>query len=307
MAYLEVETQEGIQRIPLDQPHVTIGRLSSNDVVLPYQQISRYHAELRQIGEAWWIADLQSTNGLRVRGERIERRALRPGERVFLAPGIAVRLMVPDDSADLSIMPTTHMAIAAPSSPAGDVSRPGFAGDAALPMQLPPLELHSQSVASGSVPGSATDPPTTPGDEPPPAWLPSAHASAWTSRPRVTGSPASESSTPWAFVAPAEDGALEGDLFRRRRARVGGGTTGTPAPVMEAGTPPPAAAMLHLCQTCGQLTAPDVVHCQSCRSSIARPCHACDLPLLPIQDRCPRCQTPNAASVLRARRGVLDG
>lgn len=59
----------------------------------------------------------------------------------------------------------------------------------------------------------------------------------------------------------------------------------------------PASKLLHVCQTCGQLTAPDAVYCQNCHHTIAQECFNCRLSLLPIQDRCPRCHTPNTASV----------
>jgi hypothetical protein len=64
----------------------------------------------------------------------------------------------------------------------------------------------------------------------------------------------------------------------------------------------PTSTLLHVCQTCGQLTAPDSVYCQSCHHSVARECPNCRLSLLPIQDRCPRCQSPNPGSVRRAHR-----
>ncbi|MGH2502388.1 MAG: hypothetical protein ACRDID_07715, partial [Ktedonobacterales bacterium] len=59
--------------------------------------------------------------------------------------------------------------------------------------------------------------------------------------------------------------------------------------------------LLHVCQTCGQRTMPDGVYCQNCHHSIATECARCRLSLLPIQDLCPRCQTPNPASVRRPR------
>ena len=303
MAYLAVETREDIQHVAVDRPRLTIGRLPSNDVVLPYQQISRYHAELRQVGEVWWIADLQSTNGLRVRGERVERRALRPGERVFLAPGVTVRLVVPDDSTDLAVMPTTHMA-SIPASASSQAARARLAGTTAPPAPLSPPGAHPPAAASGANPAVASGPPTLPGDASPQAWLPSARASAWIARPHSLPPDAPESADTWRFAEPPDAEMLEGDLFRRHRSRAGDDALNTPPPVPEGGTPNPSAALLHLCQTCGQLTAPDAIHCQSCQSSLARPCRACALPLLPIHDRCPRCQAPNAASVLRARRGA---
>jgi hypothetical protein len=93
---------------------------------------------------------------------------------------------------------------------------------------------------------------------------------------------------------------VEGDLFRRKRARVSGGPSAETRPNAHGPLYGVAAAQLHLCQTCGQQTAPDSVLCQSCGRSIAQECQLCHLSLLPIQDFCPRCQTPNPASILRS-------
>jgi pSer/pThr/pTyr-binding forkhead associated (FHA) protein len=71
MPYLEIETSEGARRVPLNGERLSIGRLSYNDVKLPSPQISRQHAELRRIDGVWWIADLNSTNGLLLNGKRI--------------------------------------------------------------------------------------------------------------------------------------------------------------------------------------------------------------------------------------------
>ncbi len=69
---------------------------------------------------------------------------------------------------------------------------------------------------------------------------------------------------------------------------------------MPARRSPAASTLLHVCQTCGQRTAPDIPVCSSCHQSIARPCDSCGRELLPIEDRCPRCQTHNPISVRRA-------
>ncbi|HEX6818796.1 MAG TPA: FHA domain-containing protein, partial [Ktedonobacterales bacterium] len=84
MAYLEIETREGSRTVRLDRERLSIGRLSYNDVVLPYAQVSRQHAELRCIQGQWWIADLHSTNGLQMDSMRIQEHALRPGDRIVL-------------------------------------------------------------------------------------------------------------------------------------------------------------------------------------------------------------------------------
>ena len=256
MAYVHVESEAGEQRVALDRERLTIGRSPANDIVIPQQQISRYHAELRADADGWWIADLDSTNGVQVRGRRVERHRMRPGERVLLAPGVSVVLSVDNPAHDVSVQPTAYVpALARGQHGADSVSTLGLGGAAA------------------------------------PAWLPPSSATAWgasgpgESRPRE----------------PGETAPIEGDLFRRKRARVSGRPASEAPPDPHGRVYGLAAAHLHLCQTCGQQTAPDGQRCQACGSSIAVECRSCRLALLPIQDACPRCQTPNPSSVLRAQ------
>ncbi|MBF6590113.1 MAG: FHA domain-containing protein [Ktedonobacterales bacterium] len=91
---------------------------------------------------------------------------------------------------------------------------------------------------------------------------------------------------------PLNAGSELSDPFRR----------GYPADERHRVTAGPAHNLLHVCQTCGQLTAPDAVYCQNCHHSIAYECANCRLSLLPVQERCPRCQAPNPGSVRRAHR-----
>ncbi len=93
MAYLEIKTDEGVARVPLRGERLSIGRLTFNDVALPSPQISRQHAELRRVDGAWWIADLNSTNGLHLRGRRIQDYRLVNGDEISLAPSITVRFV----------------------------------------------------------------------------------------------------------------------------------------------------------------------------------------------------------------------
>ncbi|MBN2441050.1 MAG: FHA domain-containing protein [Spirochaetales bacterium] len=52
---------------------ITIGRDSMNDIVLEDNLISRYHAIIQKIKKAYFIKDLNSTNGTSVNGNRIPR------------------------------------------------------------------------------------------------------------------------------------------------------------------------------------------------------------------------------------------
>ncbi|TMK99231.1 MAG: DUF2662 domain-containing protein [Actinobacteria bacterium] len=63
----------------------TIGRSRSCDIVLSDSGVSRKHAELRPSGEGWTIADLGSTNGLRVNGVTVTGSlGIEPGDRIEL-------------------------------------------------------------------------------------------------------------------------------------------------------------------------------------------------------------------------------
>jgi hypothetical protein len=73
------------RRYVLDGPRSTIGRSKDADCVLRDPNVSRHHAELRRssAGE-WTIADLGSTNGVKVNGRRVGSSRLRQGDKVTL-------------------------------------------------------------------------------------------------------------------------------------------------------------------------------------------------------------------------------
>jgi Protein of unknown function (DUF3662)/FHA domain len=63
----------------------TIGRSRDCDVVLDDAGVSRRHAEIRPGSDGWTVADLGSTNGVRVNGAEVRgAHALAPGDRVEL-------------------------------------------------------------------------------------------------------------------------------------------------------------------------------------------------------------------------------
>lgn len=80
---------------------VTIGRDAGNDIVLPYRQVSRHHAQIQCSRKRCTITDTGSTNGTCVNGGRIaERRShsLRPGDELRIGP-IVLRVTVPASQA----------------------------------------------------------------------------------------------------------------------------------------------------------------------------------------------------------------
>ncbi len=81
---LEVVDDEGAVResISLTQSPITVGRLSSNDVVLTDSNVSRRHSELRRDGSRWLLVDLGSTNGTIVNGKLAKEHELKDGDRL---------------------------------------------------------------------------------------------------------------------------------------------------------------------------------------------------------------------------------
>jgi len=68
----------------LDGRRVVIGRSKECDIQIADPNASRRHAELRREGDAYWLVDLGSTNGLDVNGKRTQRAKLANGDRVTI-------------------------------------------------------------------------------------------------------------------------------------------------------------------------------------------------------------------------------
>jgi FhaA, N-terminal domain/FHA domain len=71
------------RRYVLDGPRATIGRAKDADCVLRDPNVSRHHAELRRSPQGdWTIADLGSTNGIKVNDRRVGSTRLAAGDQV---------------------------------------------------------------------------------------------------------------------------------------------------------------------------------------------------------------------------------
>lgn len=316
MAYLEIETRDGTHRVQLERDRVSIGRLSYNDVVLPFAQISRQHAELRLVSGQWWIADLHSTNGLLIGEQRIQEHCLSSGDRITLAPGISLRFVdngpaasaprQPAPSGNPELSPGGRVPQGRTWGPANNV--PSASGQQPFVPPTSVAPMRPRSVFSDD-----EVPYVPPGMEPPSPPAPisfpgTGRQKSSTSQPlaSVGGNPftppapnVSAGDRAGGYPAPPgpfHSGSDPHDLFMRA----------APAGERTRSTSGPASTLLHVCQTCGQLTSPDAAHCQNCHHSIAHECSNCRLSLLPIQDRCPRCHTPNQMSVRRSHPGRGD-
>ena len=69
------------QRHEVTKRRAVIGRSKDCDIQVPDPNVSRRHAEVRQEGATYWLIDLDSTNGVEVRGKRVKRLKLEDGSR----------------------------------------------------------------------------------------------------------------------------------------------------------------------------------------------------------------------------------
>jgi VWFA-related protein len=71
--------------VPLTRSKTRIGALPDNDVVIPLETISRYHAAIHRKGRQVEIEDLNSRNGTFVNDSAIRTLPLQPGDKIRLA------------------------------------------------------------------------------------------------------------------------------------------------------------------------------------------------------------------------------
>jgi pSer/pThr/pTyr-binding forkhead associated (FHA) protein len=65
----------------VDKDRYLLGRSKTQaDLRLDDANVSRQHAMIERVGNAWYVVDLGSTNGVYVDGERVARRAVRDGD-----------------------------------------------------------------------------------------------------------------------------------------------------------------------------------------------------------------------------------
>jgi len=61
---------------------VTAGREPDSDLFLDDVTVSRRHAEFRRMADGWLLTDIGSLNGTYVNRQRVEERALEPGDEL---------------------------------------------------------------------------------------------------------------------------------------------------------------------------------------------------------------------------------
>jgi pSer/pThr/pTyr-binding forkhead associated (FHA) protein len=69
------------QTVEVTKARFLLGRSRSQaDLVLDDPNVSRQHAAIERVGDTWVLADLGSTNGCYVEGQRVSRRQLADGD-----------------------------------------------------------------------------------------------------------------------------------------------------------------------------------------------------------------------------------
>jgi len=83
-AWLDVVSSTGDRRrySLAENGSMKIGRVPAADLCLDDEQVSRLHVQITRTGETFTVADLGSTNGTLVNGQRVSRAPLRDGDRI---------------------------------------------------------------------------------------------------------------------------------------------------------------------------------------------------------------------------------
>jgi signal transduction histidine kinase len=82
------ESHVTLVKYELEKEVTTIGRSVENDIIIKKNGVSRQHAKIEVIGNTPVIKDLQSKNGTRVNGVRIDEKILHDGDEIILGDAI---------------------------------------------------------------------------------------------------------------------------------------------------------------------------------------------------------------------------
>ncbi|MGE5237145.1 MAG: adenylate/guanylate cyclase domain-containing protein [Acidobacteriota bacterium] len=96
------------RRARLDASPLGIGRASDNPIVLKDFSVSRHHARVEQRGEAWWIVDLGSTNGVKINGRYVTEAPLAEGDEVQVG-NFALTFQRGDSGAGMAVSSSTFL------------------------------------------------------------------------------------------------------------------------------------------------------------------------------------------------------
>lgn len=81
----ELVPEGGGDPIPLLKQDLVVGRRENCDIVLRFSNVSSNHCKLSLEDGYWFVTDLNSRNGTKVNGHRVNKRFVAPGARLTLA------------------------------------------------------------------------------------------------------------------------------------------------------------------------------------------------------------------------------
>lgn len=82
--------------IDIDRWEISIGKSKSNDIVLPMDDVSRFHAVIAKKSKEWVITDTFSKTGVEVNGEKIEDRAVIEDGDIIKIGGVTLKFLCSD-------------------------------------------------------------------------------------------------------------------------------------------------------------------------------------------------------------------
>lgn len=85
--------------IPLRKNVLIVGRRSSCDIQLDFPNVSSKHCELAFTNGYWRVRDLNSSNGVKVNGTRVDEKFVQPGDSISIARHTFEINYTPDPSA----------------------------------------------------------------------------------------------------------------------------------------------------------------------------------------------------------------
>lgn len=83
--YGELTPLGGGDPIPLLKKQLLVGRRESCDIVLRFANVSAHHCRLMLNGGYWYVRDMQSRNGVKVNGIRVQEKRVDPGDSLSIA------------------------------------------------------------------------------------------------------------------------------------------------------------------------------------------------------------------------------
>ncbi len=241
----------------LEKDEISIGRLASNDVVLPDDRsVSRRHAVIRRSNVGYVIEDQQSNNGTYVDGEKIlypfvlhNGQSIKVGanELTFTMTGAQSKAPEQAEPARPASM-TMPPAQVAPPEPG---PQEPFLNQSAS--QSPTFELPSQQPAFGPPPQAAEFAPAAPGAQFPPPPAPGGFGQPQPAPPAPQfAPPPPPEPQPWAAQPPAAPQFPPALSYQTQ-----------PAP------PGPASSGMVVCQSCGNPTMANKAFCLNCGAAMA--------------------------------------